>query len=185
MIVPAAAGVPELHGGFLGAGGLHLCSLPLPAHHVLHQISHCTPPVFHAQLRPYDMLCAAGKCGGQKGTLRQIPTRFPAGLVAFSALHFRGVCEKICGMEDPAQMCPTHVALQVPVHGGLQRAAAIEQELSARVKAAVEQLQRVECLDDEQRAEIQAILEAMQHDSRSHAQLVNNLFGCYQGRSDA
>ena len=88
-------------------------------------------------------------------------------------------------MDEPTQACPPRATLTVPAHKTLQHAVALEEELSARVKSAVEQLQRVESLDEEQRAEIQAILEAMQHDSRNHAELVGNLVGCYQGRSDA
>jgi hypothetical protein len=88
-------------------------------------------------------------------------------------------------MDEPVQTVPARVALQVPRQNPLYQAVALETEMMGRVMAAVEQLQRVECLDEEQRAEIQTILEAMQHDSHNHSQLVADLSGCYQGRTDA
>jgi len=58
-----------------------------------------------------------------------------------------------------------------------QRMAELESALLARLDAAADDLQRVECLDDEQRAEIHAILEAMKHDAVSHAAAVKALAG--------
>lgn len=50
----------------------------------------------------------------------------------------------------------------------LERLAELESELLGRIDAAVGELQRIECLDEEQRAEIHTILEAMKHDGLSH-----------------
>ena len=55
----------------------------------------------------------------------------------------------------------------------------------AHALAAVEDLQRVECLDEEQRAEVHAILEAIRHDNESQAAAVTDLVGKLQGVSDA
>jgi len=45
----------------------------------------------------------------------------------------------------------------------------LEKLVCWRARAAAEQLKRVECLDEEQRAEIHSILEAIRHDSESRA----------------
>jgi len=58
-----------------------------------------------------------------------------------------------------------------------RRMAELESALLARLDAADDDLQRIECLDDEQRAEIHAILEAMKHDAVSHAAVVKALAG--------
>lgn len=85
-------------------------------------------------------------------------------------------------MDEPVQTCPSQSILREPVPAHLKQAAELESALCGRIVAAVEQLQRVECLDEEQRAEIHAILEAMRHDSLSHA----SLLGCLgQGGADA
>ena len=59
----------------------------------------------------------------------------------------------------------------------LQQIAELEKSLLWRIDAAAEDLQRVECLDEEQRAEVHTILEAMKHESESHAALVRVLAG--------
>jgi hypothetical protein len=56
-----------------------------------------------------------------------------------------------------------------PPPGGLEQLAELEKAVLGRVSAAAEELQRVESLDDEQRAEIHAILEAIRHESESSA----------------
>jgi len=58
-----------------------------------------------------------------------------------------------------------------------QRMAELESGFLTRLDAAADDLQRIECLDDEQRAEIHAILEAMKHDAVSHAAVVKALAG--------
>ena len=62
-----------------------------------------------------------------------------------------------------------------PSSGGFAELAALEKALLGRVHAAGEVLKRTECLDEEQRAEIHAILEAIRHDSESHAAVVASL----------
>ena len=48
----------------------------------------------------------------------------------------------------------------------------LERGLLAHIQAAQGALQRIECLDEEQRAEIHTILEALKHDSEFHASIV-------------
>ena len=62
-----------------------------------------------------------------------------------------------------------------PADAGLARLAELQQSLIGRIEAAAEDLRRSESLDEEQRAEIHAILEAIRHESVSHAAL----FGTY------
>jgi len=56
--------------------------------------------------------------------------------------------------------------------GQWRQMAELEKGLLARVAQAQGELQRIEFLDEEQRAEIHAILEAIRHDGESHAQIV-------------
>ena len=58
---------------------------------------------------------------------------------------------------------------------GLARLVELQQALIRRIEAAGEDLRRTESIDEEQRAEIHAILEAIRHESVSHA----TLFGTY------
>ncbi len=58
---------------------------------------------------------------------------------------------------------------------GVERLAELEQTLQARIAAAGEVLKRSDSLDEEQRAEIHAILEAIRHDSVFHARFVASL----------
>ncbi len=59
--------------------------------------------------------------------------------------------------------------------GGLAELARLERELLGRIDAASETLKRADCLDEEQRAEIHAILAAIRHDSEFHAGVVGSL----------
>ncbi len=61
------------------------------------------------------------------------------------------------------------------VPGQLQQMAAMEKSLLCCIRAASEDLQRVECFDEEQRAEVHAILEAIRHESESHSAMVQFL----------
>jgi hypothetical protein len=61
--------------------------------------------------------------------------------------------------------------------GQLRQVAELETSLLSRINAASDDLQRVDCLNEEQRAEVHAILEAMKHDSESHATVVGFLAG--------
>jgi hypothetical protein len=67
------------------------------------------------------------------------------------------------------------VESHIPVQ--LRQMAAREKSLLGEIAAAAAELQRVDCLDEEQRAEVHAILEAMRHDSESHAAIVEVLAG--------
>ncbi len=60
------------------------------------------------------------------------------------------------------------------------RVSEIEQAFLSHVNAAVGDLQRIECLEEEQRAEIHAILEALKHDGESHAGSLQQLMGEYR-----
>ncbi|HET6430101.1 MAG TPA: hypothetical protein VM389_15165 [Phycisphaerae bacterium] len=53
-----------------------------------------------------------------------------------------------------------------------QRLGKLQTDIQVRVRAAVGELGRMECLDEEERAEIHAILEAIRHDSESHARII-------------
>ena len=55
-----------------------------------------------------------------------------------------------------------------------RRPAQLERDLVGQIQAAAGELQRIECLDDEQRAEIHAILEAMAHDTQTHAHIIGS-----------
>jgi len=59
--------------------------------------------------------------------------------------------------------------------GQLQQAAKREKALLSEIDAAAADLQRADCLDEEQRAEVHAILEAMKHDTQSHAETMQLL----------
>ena len=59
--------------------------------------------------------------------------------------------------------------------GQLKKVAGLEASLLVCVEAAVDELQHIECLDEEQRAEIHAILEAMKHDGVSHVSTIHIL----------
>jgi len=73
-------------------------------------------------------------------------------------------------------MSPAHN--QVP--GQLERVAELESSSLSRIRAAAEDLQRIECLDEEQRAEIHAILEALRHEGESHTNAIKQLHGEYR-----
>lgn len=62
-----------------------------------------------------------------------------------------------------------------PVEWG--RLAELEEGLLLHIQAAEGELRRAECLDEEQRAEIQAILEALKHDGESHVSIIQALSG--------
>jgi hypothetical protein len=55
--------------------------------------------------------------------------------------------------------------------------AELEKGLLLQIDAAELELQRIECLDQEQRAEIHAILQALKHDSQTHASMIASLGG--------
>jgi len=57
----------------------------------------------------------------------------------------------------------------------LERMAALESSLLSEIAAAADELQRNEALDDEQRAEVHTILQALRHDSESHAAIVRSM----------
>lgn len=67
--------------------------------------------------------------------------------------------------------------------GQLRQASDLETSLLSEIDAASVHLQRVNCLDEEQRAEVHTILEAMKHDTESHAATVQLLAGGH-GRED-
>ncbi len=54
----------------------------------------------------------------------------------------------------------------------LEKVAKLEASLLGRIEDAADELRHIECLDEEQRAEIHAILEAMKHDGQSHASAI-------------
>ena len=56
--------------------------------------------------------------------------------------------------------------------GGLERLAELEAALLGRIDEARDVLSRTDCLDEEQRAEVHAILEALRRDCESHAHIV-------------
>ena len=61
-----------------------------------------------------------------------------------------------------------------------ETAVKLEAAFLSHVSAASDDLQRVECLDEEQRAEIHAILDALKHDGESHTNNVQQLSGVYR-----
>ena len=70
--------------------------------------------------------------------------------------------------------------------GQLEQAAATERSLLWQIHAAAGDLERVECFDEEQRAEVHAILEAIKHESESHSAIVQFLVSRYsRDTSDA
>ncbi|MDY7010819.1 MAG: hypothetical protein SVV80_08720 [Planctomycetota bacterium] len=56
--------------------------------------------------------------------------------------------------------------------GRLEQVAELEAVLLGRIEDAADELRHIECLDEEQRAEIHAILEAMKHDGQAHASAI-------------
>ena len=59
--------------------------------------------------------------------------------------------------------------------GQLKKVAELEASLLVCVEAAADELRHIECLDEEQRAEIHAILDAMKHDGLSHVAAIHAL----------
>ena len=59
----------------------------------------------------------------------------------------------------------------------LDKAAELEASLLVHIEASADELRHIECLDEEQRAEIHAILEAMKHDGLSHVAVIQALAG--------
>lgn len=59
--------------------------------------------------------------------------------------------------------------------GQLEKVAGLEASLLVCVEAAADELRHIECLDEEQHAEIHAILEAMKHDGVSHVSAIHTL----------
>lgn len=53
-----------------------------------------------------------------------------------------------------------------------QRLGRLESDIQVRIRAAEGELERTECLDEEARAEIHAILQALKHDNQNHARIV-------------
>jgi len=53
-----------------------------------------------------------------------------------------------------------------------RRLGRLQSDIQVRIRAAEGELGRTECLDEEERAEIHAILQAIKHDSESHARIV-------------
>lgn len=50
-----------------------------------------------------------------------------------------------------------------------------ESQLAARIDALYKRLDRIDCLDEEQRAELYSILQALKHDSQSTGELLAGL----------
>ncbi len=48
----------------------------------------------------------------------------------------------------------------------------LESDIQVRIRAVEGELARVECLDEEERAEIHAILQALKHDSEANASIL-------------
>ncbi len=61
--------------------------------------------------------------------------------------------------------------------GRLEKVAELEASLLGRIETSADELRHIECLDEEQRAEIHAILEAMKHDGLSHVAVIQSLAG--------
>jgi len=59
--------------------------------------------------------------------------------------------------------------------GGMEELAELEATLTSRIAEARSVLSRADSLDEEQRAEIHAILEALRHDCESRAAAVRSL----------
>jgi hypothetical protein len=53
-----------------------------------------------------------------------------------------------------------------------RKAAALEEDLSRTLRRTAEEIAHSECLDEEQRAEVYAILEALRSDTQTHRRLV-------------
>ena len=53
--------------------------------------------------------------------------------------------------------------------------AQLHEGLLSQIEAAEGELQRMECFDEEQRSEIQSILEALRHESQLHASLIEGM----------
>jgi Asp-tRNA(Asn)/Glu-tRNA(Gln) amidotransferase C subunit len=80
-------------------------------------------------------------------------------------------------MTQPVQEHPDTSSAGLPSGHPLRAVSELMADQVSHVLAAVEDLQRVECLDEEQRAEVHAILEAIRHDNESQAAAVTDLMG--------
>lgn len=80
-------------------------------------------------------------------------------------------------MTQPVQEHPDTSSTALPSEHPLRAVSDLMADQVSHALAAVEDLQRVECLDEEQRAEVHAILEAIRHDNESQAAAVTNLMG--------
>jgi hypothetical protein len=58
---------------------------------------------------------------------------------------------------------------------GWRQLAQLHKGLLSQIEAAEGELQRIECFDEEQRSEIQSILEALRHESQTHAALIEGM----------
>ena len=68
---------------------------------------------------------------------------------------------------------------------GIRDVLAMESAILGRVKTASDDFQRTDCLDEEQRAEIHAILQAIRHDNESHTLAISALMARLGGSYDA
>jgi hypothetical protein len=80
-------------------------------------------------------------------------------------------------MTQPVQEHADTSAARLPSEHPLRAVSDLMADQVSHVLAAVEDLQRVVCLDEEQRAEVHAILEAIRHDNESQAEAVTGLLG--------
>jgi selenocysteine lyase/cysteine desulfurase len=75
---------------------------------------------------------------------------------------------------------------QIRETGGLSALATLEHRLSAKLAETADEIQHVECFDDEQRAEIFAILQALRTDTEAHRAMADLLARqLYKGAGDA
>ena len=58
----------------------------------------------------------------------------------------------------------------------------LEQQLAAKLAATADEVQHVECFDDEQRAEVFAILQALRTDTEAHRAMADLLAKQIKGR---
>ena len=65
----------------------------------------------------------------------------------------------------------------------INRIAELEQQVKAVLRETADQLAHSECLDDEQRAEVHEILQALRHDTHAHCDLLGKLTQTLSGEA--
>ncbi len=71
--------------------------------------------------------------------------------------------------------------IEIVSSNSMDHIAQLEKKLAVSLRQTASEIARTECLDDEQRSEVYAILHALQGDHELHAQAIQAMQGVYKG----